>query len=87
MLRHSFFLIVVVPLLTGIGVAADQTAAEERTHKKVLLIGIDGCRPDALQTAVTPHLDRLILQGAFADDTQILGDRATENDTISGPGW
>ena len=97
MLRYPFFLIVVVALsmgtllmgtlLTGIGVAADKTAADQAARKKVLLIGIDGCRPDALRTAETPHLDQLIREGAFADDTQILGDRVTQNDTISGPGW
>lgn len=55
--------------------------------RKVLLIGLDGVRPDALARAHTPNLDRLITNGAFADDTQILGDRYEKNETGSGPGW
>lgn len=64
---------------------AEQPAAT-RT-KKVLIIGIDGTRPDALKKAETPHLDSLIKDGAFTDSAEILGERYQENDTISGPGW
>ena len=64
-----------------------QVAAAELPSNRVLVIGIDGCRPDALAKAVTPHLDSLIQTGAFSDQTQILGERYTENDTVSGPGW
>ena len=49
--------------------------------KKVLLIGIDGCRSDALSLANTPNIDALINNGLFSPD-------ALNNDiTISGPGW
>lgn len=48
---------------------------------KVLVIGIDGVRPDALSRAETPNLDRLIRAGAFSDRAQ------TGLPTISGPGW
>jgi predicted AlkP superfamily pyrophosphatase or phosphodiesterase len=34
-------------------------------HSKVLLIILDGCRPDALQQANTPHLDSLWREGAY----------------------
>lgn len=63
--------------------------AEERPGKtkKVLYIGIDGCRFDALAAADTPHLDALRKNGSHADNTLILGDRYQENDTVSGPGW
>jgi len=67
-------------------VSSDAWSADE-VRKKVLVIGIDGCRPDALQAAATPHLDSLIENGIYADDTQILGERYNGNDTISGPGW
>ena len=50
-------------------------------RKKVLLIGIDGCRPDALQAAHTPNLDSLIEGGAVSFVAQ------TGEHTISGPGW
>jgi predicted AlkP superfamily pyrophosphatase or phosphodiesterase len=48
---------------------------------KVLLIGIDGCRPDALVRALAPHMHRLILTGAFSDRAQ------TGDIPVSGPGW
>ena len=54
---------------------------------RLLVIGIDGCRPDALATANTPNLDALIAEGAFSDTTRILGHRYQKNDTVSGPGW
>jgi predicted AlkP superfamily pyrophosphatase or phosphodiesterase len=50
-------------------------------RKKVLIIGIDGCRPDALLQARIPHLTALILTGAFSDKAQ------TGDITVSGPGW
>ncbi|MCG8466752.1 MAG: alkaline phosphatase family protein, partial [Gemmatimonadetes bacterium] len=49
--------------------------------KKVLLIGIDGVRVDALARADTPHLDRLAAEGAFSGEGQ------TTRPTISGPAW
>jgi predicted AlkP superfamily pyrophosphatase or phosphodiesterase len=55
--------------------------------KKVLIIGIDGCRTDALLAARAPHLHALIRDGSFSDKTNVLPDRKTGADTISGPGW
>lgn len=48
---------------------------------KALLIGIDGCRPDALQAAQTPNIDKLIGGGAYSFDAQ------TCALTKSGPSW
>ena len=56
-------------------------SAEEPVRNKVLLIGIDGCRPDALRKAKTPSLDGLIRQGAYSFEAQ------TGDITVSGPGW
>jgi hypothetical protein len=51
------------------------------TGRKVLLLGIDGLRADALPVAKTPKLDRLISEGCFTD-------RATTTAiTVSGPAW
>lgn len=61
--------------------------ADEVPRNRVLLIGIDGTRRDALLQAETPHLQALIDNGAFAENTEILGERYSKNDTISGPGW
>jgi hypothetical protein len=52
-----------------------------QTTKKVLLIGIDGCRADALELANTPTLDNLIANGIYSPDA------LNDDITISGPGW
>ena len=48
---------------------------------KVLVIGIDGLRPDAIEPADTPHLDALIADGTLTLDAQV------GPVTVSGPGW
>lgn len=69
--------------------AAVAGAAQSSTAKvkKVLIIGIDGCRTDALEIAKTPALDKLRDGGAYSTQTSILGDRPHPADTVSGPGW
>jgi hypothetical protein len=49
--------------------------------RKVLIIGVDGMRPDAMLAANTPTFDALIANGAFS--TQCFA----EDITISGPCW
>ncbi len=78
---RQFFVATLALWFAGTALAADGPA------KKVLVIGIDGCRPDALAAANTPHLDKLIAQGTYCVDTQILAPRETPGDTVSGPGW
>lgn len=60
--------------------ATTTRAAVARTPK-VLLIGIDGVRPDVLRDVPTPKLDALIAAGTFSDGAQ------TGLPTLSGPGW
>jgi len=48
---------------------------------KVLVIGIDGVRPDVMAQVATPNLDALIAEGTFSDRAQ------TGRPTVSGPGW
>lgn len=48
---------------------------------KVLIIGIDGCRPDALLAAKTPNIDKLWKQGAYSFDAK------TASRSSSGPCW
>ena len=50
-------------------------------NKKVLIIGIDGCRPDAIKAANTPNLDALMANGTYSMDARNTGI------TMSGPGW
>jgi predicted AlkP superfamily pyrophosphatase or phosphodiesterase len=66
--------------------AAPHAAADSHAPR-VLIIGIDGCRTDALAVAETPNLDGLIREGCMSDDTRIFGSRETGSDTSSGPGW
>ncbi len=54
------------------------------SSKKVLLIGIDGCRPDVLKIAKTPNIDQLINKGIFFDNTL---SSVNNQPTRSGPGW
>jgi predicted AlkP superfamily pyrophosphatase or phosphodiesterase len=75
------------PLLLVLACSAATTSAAEPPARKVLLIGIDGCRPDAIEAATAPNLDRLAAHGAFSTNTSILGPRETGSDTVSGPGW
>lgn len=48
---------------------------------KVLVIGIDGVRPDVLAEVPTPHLDALANEGTFTDEAR------TGLPSVSGPGW
>ncbi len=67
--------------------AATLAHAADRPQSRVLFIGIDGCRADALKAAKIPRLQKLIDAGAFSDSTNILGVRDDVADTVSGPGW
>ncbi|MHC4743051.1 MAG: hypothetical protein ACYS8Z_14135, partial [Planctomycetota bacterium] len=58
-------------------------------NKHALIIGIDGCRPDALIAADTPNLDSLMAGGSWTMDAfsgGILG-TSTQQATSSGPAW
>ena len=48
---------------------------------RVLVIGIDGVRSDALTEASTPNIDALISAGVYSPDA------LNDDITISGPGW
>ncbi len=69
-MKRLLLLLLCVPLI-GFGQAT----------KKVLIIGIDGCRADALELANTPAIDNLISNGTFSPDA------LNDDITISGPGW
>lgn len=56
-------------------------AAIASQKRKVMFIGIDGVRSDALQAANTPYLDSLIAHGSYTYDSWCLGI------TVSGPSW
>jgi hypothetical protein len=66
-------LAVLISLLVG--------AAEAAPQRRLLIIGVDGCRPDALLVADTPNVDQLAADGASSFHSQ------TGDVPISGPGW
>lgn len=80
-------------LLTGIlgaTLLAMLSAAPARAAdkiQKVLVIGIDGCRPDALQKARATNLAALAQSGAFSYTAQNLPLRLVDAETSSGPSW
>ena len=57
------------------------TTAIASQKRKVLFIGIDGTRTDALQAANTPNIDSLVAHGSYTYDSWCLGI------TVSGPSW
>ncbi len=67
----------IAALLAAAAAAASAAAAE----RKVLIIGVDGMRPDAMLAANCPNFDALIATGAFSPVAQ------AEDITISGPCW
>lgn len=85
MQRRSFFAALV--LCAALSPAAVSPLHAAEPLRKVLFIGIDGCRFDAIEAANTPNLDALMADGCYSDHCLILGDRYQKNDTVSGPGW
>ena len=67
-------------LLTVLPLPASAQSDPPRS-KKVLIIGIDGCRPDAAPGGAAPHLHALLKHGASSLKAQ------TGDITVSGPGW
>ncbi len=55
----------------------EPTAVLEATLKHVIIISIDGLRPDALFLAVTPHLDSLKERGAYSPYAQTIPNSIT----------
>ncbi len=55
--------------------------AQDGSVNKVLIIGVDGCRPDALLAANTPNMDELWKEGAYTFEAR------TDEISSSGPAW
>ncbi|QTE23686.1 alkaline phosphatase family protein [Polaribacter cellanae] len=82
--KFCLSIILLFPLLFNSCSNSSQEKESLPTNKivnKVLLIGIDGCRPDAMMEAKTPNLDALMENGTYSLDARCL------YTTSSGPGW
>lgn len=69
--------------------AAGPGASNDFGGKRVLIIGIDGMRDDALQAANAPNIAALAAQGVITHNAYaggVLG-TTTQQPTLSGPGW
>jgi hypothetical protein len=79
----GFKFVIFILLTMSCGEISGSTVLEPAVFKnrKVLVIGIDGCRPDALMAANTPNLDKLMATGTFSLDARNI------RTTSSGPGW
>ncbi|HEX2749744.1 MAG TPA: alkaline phosphatase family protein [Verrucomicrobiales bacterium] len=96
---HSRLVTAASAVLVLAGVVAlffSQSTVESRAglvtapkKKKVLLIGIDGCRSDALQAADAPRLKALAAEGTVTWNAVAGGELngPTQQPTVSGPGW
>jgi predicted AlkP superfamily pyrophosphatase or phosphodiesterase len=60
----------------------DDSAPAPQQRHRVMFVGIDGVRPDALQAATTPNLDALLEMAAWTMDA-----RTHDGVTSSAPGW
>ena len=58
-----------------------EQVAQHSLTPKVLVIGIDGIRPDVLMDVNTPNLDKLAEEGSFTSHAM------TGYPSVSGPGW
>lgn len=74
-------LLAAVVALTVGPVGADASRSVQERTPKVLVIGIDGVRPDVLAEVPTPALDGLAARGTFSDRAR------TTYPSVSGPGW
>jgi predicted AlkP superfamily pyrophosphatase or phosphodiesterase len=59
----------------------DEAVSEAHATPKVLVMGIDGVRPDVLAEVPTPKLDALAAEGSFTAHAR------TGFPSVSGPGW
>ncbi len=68
-------------LLALLCLAPIENNAQKGSINKVLIIGVDGCRPDALLAAHTPNMDALWETGAYSFHAR------TDEISSSGPAW
>lgn len=68
-------------IITILAVISKGEATAQSPNSRVLIIGIDGVRSDALISAETPNIDNLIAGGFYSPNC------LNDDITISGTGW
>lgn len=89
-MKKYLLLLIIGLIIASFAAGCGEDCTEEcEESRHVLIIGIDGVRPDALRKAETPNLDALIAGGAVSYDAYAGGERrtVTQQATSSGPGW
>lgn len=81
MCKISFVVFLGLSILTG------KTLHGQIKKPKVLMIGIDGCRFDAILYSQAKLLKEKIKSGAYSDQCDVLDRKGTKADTASGSGW
>ncbi len=79
----GLLVVISMGMWVSIGGAQISSTLPPDTPRKLLFIGIDGCRSDALIAANTPNIDSVIAGGAVNYETLIKEGQVT----VSGPGW
>lgn len=74
-------LLAALPAAIACGDGGPPAAEGSRGAPKVLLIGIDGVRPDVLAEVATPNIDALAAAGWYTADAR------TTTPSVSGPSW
>ena len=88
MLRRGIVSLIFLGWVLCLSVFAPLAAQEPPPTKKVLIIGIDGCRGDVFPACfAAEHFPQMIKEGAFSDNVDVLGDRETGALTVTGHGW
>lgn len=88
-LRVAAIATVAAGSVLGLLLVQEADAAEPARRKHALVIGIDGCRSDALQAAKAPNLKALIANGTVCYRAYAGGKLGTptQQPTVSGPSW
>lgn len=77
----AVFLLVAGSSCTGERQPGEDATSRTALTKKVLVIGIDGVRPDVLAAVATPNIDALAASGSYTGRARI------GLPSVSGPGW
>ena len=79
--RTAAAILGIVAVAAALIFCTSPTAATAQTTPKVLLIGIDGVRPDVLAEVPTPNMDALAASGWYTAEAR------TTTPSVSGPSW